>query len=88
MPKLQKELHQILALQKSNENKAATIYKVLSNSAIDGYDIKKTTFDDSLISLVGEKRILVPETELFNFSREYLLKTEQVDSKFYICLHV
>jgi hypothetical protein len=65
-----KELQKILALQKSNENSAATIFQVFSNTAIDGYDLKKTTFDTQFMSEVGEQRLLIPETELFSLPEE------------------
>jgi hypothetical protein len=65
-----KELQQILTLQKGNENTAATIFQVISNSAIDGYDIKKTIFDETLINELGEQRILIPETELLSLEEE------------------
>ncbi len=65
-----KELQQILTLQKSSENSAATIYQVIANSAIDGYDIKKTTFDEALVNDLGEQRLLIPETELFTLPEE------------------
>lgn len=61
-----KELEQILTLQKSNENSAATIFQVISNSAIDGYDIKKIIFDEKLLDELGEQRLLIPETEIFS----------------------
>lgn len=65
-----KELQQILTLQKSNENSAATIFHVVSSSAIDGYEVKKTTFDTLLLNELGEQRLLIPETELFNFQEQ------------------
>ena len=65
-----KELQKILALQKSNENSAATIFQVLSNTAIDGYEVKKTTFDTQFLVEVGEQRLLIPETELFSLPEE------------------
>ena len=65
-----KELQQILLLQKSNENLATTIFQVVVNTAIDGYDVKKTTFDTQLLNELGEKRLLIPETELFSLEDE------------------
>lgn len=61
-----KELQQIIALQKSNENPTATIFQVIKNIAIDGYEVKKITFERELLDLLGEKRLLIPETELFS----------------------
>jgi hypothetical protein len=65
-----KELQQIIILQKNNENSAATTFQVVANSAIDGYEIKKTTFDAQLINQLGEQRLLIPETELINLEKE------------------
>ena len=60
-----KELQQILALQKNNENSASSIFQVVTNSAIDGYDVKKITIDADLLKALGKQRLLIPETELF-----------------------
>lgn len=60
-----KELKQIIALQKSNENPVATTFNIVENSTIDGFDVKKISFDEQLINDLGEQRILIPETELF-----------------------
>ncbi|WP_057830653.1 hypothetical protein [Colwellia sp. TT2012] len=65
-----KELQQILILQKSNENSAATIFQVVSNGAIDGYEVKKTTFDALLLNELGEQRLLIPETDLISLEKE------------------
>jgi hypothetical protein len=59
-----KELQQILTLQKSNENTATTLFQVSNDPAIDGFQVKKTTFDNDLISKLGEQRVFIPETEL------------------------
>jgi hypothetical protein len=59
-----KELQQILTLQKSSENRAATLFQVSNDPAIDGFQVKKTTFDNDLISKLGEQRVFIPETEL------------------------
>lgn len=69
-----KELQQILSLQKSNENSAATIFQVVPNIAIDGFEVKKTTFDKTLLSELGEQRLLIPETELLS------LQEDQIDN--------
>jgi len=61
-----KELQQILTLQKNNENSAATIFQVNSNKAIDGFEVKKITFDAQLLNTLGEQRLLIPETELLS----------------------
>jgi len=60
-----KELQQIIYLQKDNDHKAATIFQDFKNTSIDGFDVKKITFDNEFMQLVGDKRILIPETELF-----------------------
>jgi len=65
-----KELQQVLTLQKSTENSAATIFQVVTNSAIDGYDVKRTTFDAQLLNELGEQRLLIPETELFGLQEQ------------------
>jgi hypothetical protein len=63
-----KELQQILILQKNNENSASTTFHVVINNAIDGYEVKKTTFDGQLLKQLGEQRLLIPETELINLN--------------------
>lgn len=65
-----KELQQVLTLQKSTENAAATIFQVVTNAAIDGYDVKRTIFDVQLLNELGEQRLLIPETELFSLQNE------------------
>lgn len=61
-----KELQQILALQKNDENSSTTIFQVNNNKAIDGYDVKKIAFDEHLLNTLGEDKLLIPETELFS----------------------
>ena len=57
-------------MQKSNENSASTTFQVVTNSAIDGYEVKKTTFDAQLLKQLGEQRLLIPETEIFSLEKE------------------
>jgi len=65
-----KELQQILILHKNSENSAATIFQVVNNNAIDGYDVKKITFDAELLKALGNQRLLIPETELFGMQEQ------------------
>lgn len=72
-----KELKQIIDLQKKSEDTGATIFQAIENKSIDGFDVKKITFDKSLLMEIGTKKILIPETELFSHKIEslVLLKT-------------
>lgn len=58
------ELNKIIQLQKQTDCASSTIFQVIENPNIDGFDVKQTTFDEKFINLVGKKRILIPETEL------------------------
>ena len=71
-----KELQQIIILQKSSENPAAVIFQVFSNKSIDGFDVKKISFDQLLIDILGENKVLIPETELFASKQQTLLSLE------------
>lgn len=60
-----KELEQIIKLQKSNHNAIDVIYQTYKNVNIDGFKVKKTTFDKEFLAEIDDKKILIPETELF-----------------------
>jgi len=70
-----KELQQILTLQKSNEKSANTIFQIFSDNTIDGYQVKKTTFDSQLMNEIGEQKLLIPETELYSSPNESQIAT-------------
>jgi hypothetical protein len=65
-----KELQQILALQKSTENLAFTTFQIIENVSIDGFEVKKTIFDTEVVRVLGEQKLLIPETELFTFKAQ------------------
>jgi hypothetical protein len=60
-----KELQQIINLQKNDIRSTRGIFQTYKRASVDGYEVKKTIFDDKLIDAIGANRILIPETELF-----------------------
>ena len=59
-----KDLQKIIRLKKNSQGNQ--VFQLFENKNIDGYDVKITTFDDNLIISLGNKTILIPETELYN----------------------
>lgn len=58
-----KELRKLIELKKSSQ--ANQIFQIFDNKSIDGFDVKITTFDETLAESLGDKKILIPETELY-----------------------
>ena len=57
------ELKKILELNLSVNGKAS-IQRVYKNSEIDGFDVKTISFNNDLLKLIGNGKLLIPETEL------------------------
>jgi hypothetical protein len=61
-----KELDQILKLKKESFLNTTTTFQSFKNKAIDGYDVKITTIDESVVSTLGKDKIYLPDSELFS----------------------
>lgn len=58
------ELNQLLKLQEELASGYPRLINVTKNQQQDGFDVKTIEFDIKLIELIGEKKILIPETAL------------------------
>lgn|GEM_PF-3509455 len=61
-----KDLLKIIQFNKSIGTSSNDITQVFENKAIDGFDVKTTIFDKELLNRLNAKKVLIPETELFN----------------------
>ena len=71
-----KELLQIINLQKNTQNPAEVVFQVFSNKSIDGFDVKKISFDQTLMDVLGNNKVLIPETELFSSNEQSILSLQ------------
>ncbi|WP_286265491.1 hypothetical protein [Thalassotalea atypica] len=70
------ELNKLLSLKKQSTELNNSIFQIIENKNIDGFDVKTIEFSPELMAKLGTANIYVPETELFHQGFDSILEIE------------
>lgn len=70
------ELNKLLALKKKSNVNQQSIFQVIDNKSIDGFDVKTISFEPEILKMLGLTKILIPETELLHTETNQVVEVD------------
>jgi Fimbrial assembly protein (PilN) len=70
------ELNKLLALKKKSNVNQQSIFQVIDNKSIDGFDVKTISFEPEIFKTLGLTKILIPETELLHTETNQVIEVD------------
>lgn len=70
------ELKKLINLKKKADIHQTSIFQIVENKSIDGFDVKTTSFEPEIFKTLGLSKVLIPETELLHSQTSQVIEVQ------------